>query len=108
MSALSDVLLSKIDVIIVMGVSGSGKTTVGNNLANSLKWHYKDGDDFHSDANVAKMASGHYMPPELLDSQLSTLEDPSGEEDVIPIEIMEEQDPSVLNDVIKERLLKSF
>ncbi|KAK5980311.1 hypothetical protein GCK32_012045 [Trichostrongylus colubriformis] len=55
-----------------------------------------------------KNRKGHYMPPELLNSQLSTLEDPSDEEDVIPIEIMEEHDPSVLNDVVKERLLKSI
>ncbi|PIO54358.1 hypothetical protein TELCIR_24280, partial [Teladorsagia circumcincta] len=57
MSSLSDVLLSKIDAIFVMGVSGSGKTTAGSQLADSLGWQYKDGDDFHSDANVAKMKS---------------------------------------------------
>ncbi|ETN76825.1 shikimate kinase [Necator americanus] len=47
-----------IDVIFVMGVSGCGKTTVGHQLAVYLGWNYKDGDDFHSEANVAKMSAG--------------------------------------------------
>ena len=41
-----------------MGVSGSGKTTVGALLAGRLGWEYEDGDDFHSPENVAKMHSG--------------------------------------------------
>jgi gluconokinase len=45
-------------VTIVMGVSGSGKTTVGKQLAVRLGVPFYDGDDFHSAANVAKMASG--------------------------------------------------
>lgn len=44
--------------IIVMGVSGSGKTSVGKALAQSLKWKFYDADDFHPPANVARMASG--------------------------------------------------
>ncbi|VDO53957.1 unnamed protein product [Haemonchus placei] len=175
MSSTSDELLSKIDVVFVMGVSGCGKTTVGSLLADSFGWRYKDGDDFHSEANVAKMKSGtplddsdripwltainaycrasrrvvigcsalkksyrnllregircrfvylkvdmnllekrvknrkgHYMPPELLGSQLATLEDPSGEDDVITIEIIEEQDNSVLIDHIRQCLLRSI
>ncbi|KAK6037977.1 shikimate kinase [Cooperia oncophora] len=175
MSSHSDVLLSKIDALFVMGVSGCGKTTVGNHLADSLGWHYMDGDDFHSEANVAKMKSGtplndidripwltaintycrsnravvigcsalrrcyrdllrtgvrcrfiflkvdrnllekrvrnrkgHYMPPELLDSQLATLEDPTGEEDVVTIGIIEDQDSASLCDHIIQRLLRSL
>ena len=46
-------------LIIVMGVSGSGKTTVGELLAKYLNLPFFDGDDFHSAANVAKMAAGH-------------------------------------------------
>lgn len=42
-----------------MGVSGSGKTTVGELLAKQLNLPFFDGDDFHSAANVAKMAAGH-------------------------------------------------
>jgi gluconokinase len=45
-------------IIILMGVTGSGKTTVGQELAESLGWKYFDADDFHSAANVAKMKSG--------------------------------------------------
>ena len=46
-------------VLVVMGVSGSGKTTVGSLLAGRLGWRYAEADDFHSEANVAKMAAGH-------------------------------------------------
>jgi gluconokinase len=44
--------------VIVMGVSGSGKTTIGGALAQRLGCPFYDGDDFHPPANVAKMASG--------------------------------------------------
>jgi gluconokinase len=44
--------------IVVMGVSGSGKTRVGSMLAQKLNVEYADGDAFHSPANLAKMASG--------------------------------------------------
>ena len=43
---------------IVMGVSGSGKSTVGKALAEKLGWDYFDADDFHPQANIAKMAAG--------------------------------------------------
>lgn len=46
-------------VLVVMGVSGSGKTTVGSLVAGRLGWRYAEADDFHSEANVAKMAAGH-------------------------------------------------
>ncbi len=45
-------------VIIVMGVSGSGKSTVAQALAHALNLRYFDADNFHSDVNKAKMASG--------------------------------------------------
>ena len=41
-----------------MGVCGCGKTTVGRALANQLGWQFFDADDFHPQANVAKMAKG--------------------------------------------------
>lgn len=41
-----------------MGVSGSGKTTVGSRLARALGWDFVDGDDLHSPQSVAKMAAG--------------------------------------------------
>ncbi|MDA7901093.1 gluconokinase [bacterium] len=48
----------KKQTIIVMGVSGSGKSTVGQLLANEAGGKFYDGDDFHPPENVAKMASG--------------------------------------------------
>lgn len=46
----------KAKVIILMGVAGSGKTTVGSLLARELNWDFYDGDDFHSESNRTKMA----------------------------------------------------
>ena len=87
--------------VVVMGVSGSGKTTVAERLAERLDWEFAEGDEFHPRANVEKMAAGHplddadrwpwlrtiggwidqvegrtghYMPASLLESQLATLE----------------------------------
>jgi gluconokinase len=45
-------------IVIVMGVCGCGKSTVGRALANQLGWPFFDADDFHPPANVAKMAKG--------------------------------------------------
>lgn len=48
----------KTSFFIVMGVSGSGKSSVGQSLAQSLGWDFYDADDFHPPENVAKMANG--------------------------------------------------
>jgi gluconokinase len=45
-------------IIVLMGVSGSGKTTVGKELARQLSWTFVDADDFHPAANIAKMHRG--------------------------------------------------
>lgn len=45
-------------VILLMGVSGSGKTTVGEELARELGWGFRDADEFHPPENVAKMSAG--------------------------------------------------
>lgn len=45
-------------VVIVMGVSGSGKTTIGRPVAEALGWDFAEGDSFHPPQNVAKMSSG--------------------------------------------------
>jgi gluconokinase len=45
--------------LVVMGVSGSGKSTIGERLAGRLGWTYEDGDKFHPAGNVAKMSAGH-------------------------------------------------
>ena len=44
--------------IVVMGVSGCGKSTVGSALADRLGWRFADADDFHPPANVEKMRAG--------------------------------------------------
>ena len=146
-------------VLIVMGVSGAGKSTIAEALNTHLHWPYQEGDDLHSAANVAKMAhhipltdadrwpwldrvkawidaqvaagepglitcsalkrmyrdkliagraqvrilylradvktledhveqrTGHFMPPDLLQSQLATLEEPGPEENPITVQV---------------------
>jgi gluconokinase len=51
-------------IIVVMGVSGSGKSTIGALLAGELHWPYAEADDFHPLANVEKMAAGHPLTDE--------------------------------------------
>jgi gluconokinase len=48
-------------LIVVMGVSGSGKSTVGAALAQRLRVPFADADDFHPPANIAKMTAGHAL-----------------------------------------------
>jgi gluconokinase len=50
--------------LIVMGVSGSGKSTIGDKLAKRLGWSYEDGDRFHPASNVAKMSAGQPLTDE--------------------------------------------
>ena len=45
-------------ILFVMGVSGSGKSTIGKLLASALGYPFFDGDDFHPDHNIKKMAAG--------------------------------------------------
>lgn len=44
--------------IVVLGVSGSGKSLIGKNIAEALNLDFYDGDDFHSQANIDKMSNG--------------------------------------------------
>ena len=46
-------------IVVLMGVSGTGKTTIGHLLAQRLGWDFRDGDEFHSAGNIQKMKSGH-------------------------------------------------
>jgi gluconokinase len=50
--------------VIAMGVSGIGKSTVAQGLSTMLGWDYAEGDEFHSAANVAKLASGRPLTDE--------------------------------------------
>jgi gluconokinase len=45
-------------IVLLMGVQGSGKTTVGRALAARLRWRFADADEFHPAANIAKMSKG--------------------------------------------------
>lgn len=51
-------LLRPARAAVIMGVAGSGKTTVGRAVADALGWRFADADDFHPPANVAKMSAG--------------------------------------------------
>ena len=60
-------------IIITMGVSGAGKTTVGRLLAKELGWKFFDADDFHSAANKDKMSRGVPLTDEDRDDWLVSL-----------------------------------
>jgi gluconokinase len=60
-------------VVIVCGVSGAGKTTVGKLLAQKLGWQFYDADNFHSAANVEKMKNGIPLTDEDRQPWLETL-----------------------------------
>ena len=45
-------------IILLMGVSGAGKTTIGKLLAETLNWEFSDADNFHTATNIEKMRLG--------------------------------------------------
>jgi gluconokinase len=51
-------------MIIIFGVSGAGKTTVGKLLARELGWRFIEADDFHPAANIEKLRNGHRLTDE--------------------------------------------
>ncbi len=61
-------------IVILMGVAGSGKTTIGQLLAKDLNWGFYDGDDFHPKANVDKMSQGIALSDEDRDAWLAALD----------------------------------
>jgi gluconokinase len=62
-------------IIIIMGVAGSGKTTIGSLLANELGWAFYDADDFHSESNRTKMSQGIALTDEDRASWLISLKE---------------------------------
>ncbi len=56
--------MSSNKLFIIMGVSGTGKTTIGRLLSKKLDIPFYDGDDFHPEANITKMASGQPLDDE--------------------------------------------
>ena len=61
---LANDLANTVSVVVVMGVSGSGKSTIASMLANKLGWTYEDGDWFHPKRNVDKMHAGQPLTDE--------------------------------------------
>jgi carbohydrate kinase (thermoresistant glucokinase family) len=62
-------------ILVIIGVSGSGKTTIGAMLAGRLGWTYAEADDFHPPANVAKMHAGVPLTDEDRDPWLRAIAD---------------------------------
>jgi gluconokinase len=60
-------------ILVLMGVTGSGKTTIGKMLAVETGWRFADADDFHSEANRAKMHAGVPLTDEDRKPWLATL-----------------------------------
>ncbi|MGA7159171.1 MAG: gluconokinase [Acidobacteriaceae bacterium] len=60
-------------IVVLMGVSGSGKTTIGTLLAERMHTVFADADNYHSAANKAKMAAGHPLTDEDREPWLETL-----------------------------------
>jgi gluconokinase len=61
---VSDELRKPPCALVVMGVSGSGKTTIADKLAERLGWTCEDGDKYHPKSNVEKMSAGHPLTDE--------------------------------------------
>jgi gluconokinase len=62
-------------IIVLMGVTGAGKTTIGRLLAEELSWTFYDGDDFHSQSNVEKMRRGEPLTDDDRVAWLDSLEE---------------------------------
>ncbi|MEU9093380.1 shikimate kinase [Streptomyces sp. NPDC048428] len=60
-AAPTEALGPPVNLVLVVGVSGSGKTTVGRLLAQRLGWSYRDADEFHSATARAGMAAGQAL-----------------------------------------------
>ncbi len=51
-------MMSRVRFVVLMGVAGAGKTTIGRLLAETISWRFLDGDDFHSPDAIEKMRQG--------------------------------------------------
>jgi gluconokinase len=84
-------------IAVVMGVSGVGKTAIGEALARELGWRFLDADDFHPPENIAKMAAGQPLGDEDREPWLTRLNqeiskfDASGESVVLACSALKER-----------------
>lgn len=89
-------------LIVIMGVSGAGKSTIGSALAAQNDWPFLEGDDFHPDVNVKKMAGGTPL----------TNVDREAWIDAMARAVRHQTNPilvlacSALNDFVRERLMQ--
>jgi carbohydrate kinase (thermoresistant glucokinase family) len=77
-------MIMKLNIIILMGVAASGKTTLGKALAETTQGSFYDGDDFHSSANREKMAAGMALTDDDRKDWLQALADLIAERSQMP------------------------
>lgn len=68
-------------VIVIMGVTASGKTTIGTRASKRLGWPFYDADEFHPPANIAKMSRGEPLTDDDREPWLQALHDKMAEEE---------------------------
>ncbi|WP_273567168.1 gluconokinase [Maribacter halichondriae] len=99
----------KNQILIVMGVSGCGKSTIGKMLAHTLGVPFYDGDDYHSEKNVEKMSQGHPLNDDDRKSWLQTLnrlaKDNLNEGTVICCSALKERYRALLNHSIEQQMI---
>ena len=68
-------------IIVIMGVTASGKTTIGTRASKRFGWPFYDADEFHPPANIAKMSRGEPLTDEDREPWLQALHDKMAEEE---------------------------
>lgn len=96
-------------VIVICGVSGCGKSTIGSSLAGAHNWRYVEGDDHHPESNVEKMASGVPLTDQdrtaWLDSICTDLELNANQTNVLACSALTPYVQSYLKDRLQERVI---
>lgn len=93
-------------IIYIMGVSGCGKSTIGQALSKKLEIPFYDGDDFHSTENIAKMTSGHPLSDDDRKGWLEAIHDFSTQQEqsvIIACSALKESYREVLSKDIKAK-----